>query len=318
MSPFHEGECAVQARVGVREKMAEIGPRLIRDAMPEQHRAFFSQLPFVIVAALDGADQPWAAALAAPPGFITAPSPQRLLVRALPQEHNPLKQALLPGRPIALLGIEPHTRRRNRANGLIKSVANDGIAVSVQQSFGNCPKYIQARQPHYVGDGGTASKLLQHSKQLSPAARALIRAADTFFIATAHPAAPTDDAGRHGADVSHRGGKPGFVRVEKDGTLLVPDFSGNRFFNTLGNIAAHPHAGLLFIDFSNGDLLHLAVDAEIIWEGPVLQSFAGAERLLRFRVREMQHVKDMLPLRWSEAEPSPFLAGTGSWPDSTT
>lgn len=311
--PFHEGECAVQARAGVREKIAELGPHLIRDCMPEQHREFFAQLPFVIIGATDDAGQPWAAALAGPPGFITSPSPRQLVVRALPQTHSPLKPALLPGNAIALLGIEPHTRRRNRANGLIESVGGEGFAVNVRQSFGNCPKYIQARQPRYLGAESAAEVLLQHSTQLSSAARALIRSADTFFIATAHPVAPADDAGQHGADVSHRGGKPGFVRVDDDGALLVPDFAGNRFFNTLGNIAVHPRAGLLFIDFATSDLLYLAADAEIIWNGRELDAFDGAERLLRLRVREMKHVKGALPLRWSEARLSPFLARTGTW-----
>lgn len=314
--PFHAGECAVQERAGVREKMAVVGPRLIRDFMPEQHREFFAQLPFVIVGSVDATGQPWASALAAAPGFITSPSPRQLTVRALPQAHSPLKPALRPGKPVALLGIEPHTRRRNRANGLIESLTEEGFAVSVQQSFGNCPKYIQAREPRYVGADSDAEVLLHHAAQLSPAARALIGGADTFFISTSHPAAPAEGADRHGADVSHRGGKPGFVRVDVDGTLLVPDFSGNRFFNTLGNIAVHPRAGLLFIDFATGDLLYLAVDAEVIWQGHELDSFAGAERLLRFHVREMKHVGADLPLRWGEAQLSPFLDATGSWQDS--
>ena len=36
----------MQARAGVRERMAQLGPRVIRDHMPEQHRDFFAQLPF--------------------------------------------------------------------------------------------------------------------------------------------------------------------------------------------------------------------------------------------------------------------------------
>lgn len=234
-------------------------------------------------------------------------------MRALPQAHSPLGATLLPGGPIALLGIEPHTRRRNRVNGLIESLGSNGFAVGVQQSFGNCPKYIQARQPHYVGAASAAGTLLLHSANLSAAARQLICNADTFFIATSCPVGPHDSAGPHGADVSHRGGKPGFVRVDDDGTLLVPDLSGNHFFNTLGNIAINPRAGLLFIDFATGDVLYLAVDAEIIWLGRELESFAGAERLLRLRVRDMKHVKADLPLRWGEAQLSPVLGGTGSW-----
>jgi len=310
---FHEGECALQERVGVREQLAEIGPQVIRDYMPEQHREFMTQLPFVIVGSVDAADQPWASVLANPPGFIESPSPQQLVVRARPGTFSPLKETLLPGKPIALLGIEPQSRRRNRVNGVVESVSSEGFAVHVRQSFGNCPKYIQARQPEYVGTNGAGGKILQHAGQLDDAARKLILGADTFFIATSYPAAQHANESLHGADVSHRGGKPGFVRVDGDGALLVPDFAGNRYFNTLGNIAVNPQAGLLFIDYVAGDLLYLAVDAEIIWQGAELDAFAGAERLLRLRVREVRHVGGSLPLRWSERRLSPFLEATGSW-----
>jgi hypothetical protein len=108
-------------------------------------------------------------------------------------------------------------------------------------------------------------------------------------------------------DVSHRGGKPGFVHVNDDGTLTVPDFSGNKFFNTIGNLLVNPRAGLLFIDFENGNLLYLAVAAEIIWEGEQISAFEGAERLLRFRVCAARYVQASLPLRWGAAQLSPFL-----------
>ena len=216
---------------------------------------------------------------------------------AKPQALSPLGETLRPGNPVALLGIEPQSRRRNRVNGVLESVAPDCFAVRVRQSFGNCPKYIQARQTEFLGNAGAGGKNLQRSGQLGDAAARLIQGADTFFIATSYPAVDRNNQGQHGVDVSHRGGKPGFVRVDGDAMLTVPDFTGNFFFNTLGNISIHPRAGLLFINFITGDLLYLAVDAEIIWEGSAVESFAGAERLLRFRVREVLLVEAALPLR---------------------
>ncbi len=118
---------------------------------------------------------------------------------------------------------------------------------------------------------------------------------------------------RNGVDVSHRGGKPGFVRVDDARTLSAPDFIGNFFFNTLGNLTLNPRAGLLFIDFENGDLLYLAVTAEILWDGDALSGFTGAERLLRFSVQQAMRVSGAMPLRWGSAEPSPHLARTGAW-----
>ena len=310
---FHEGERAVQERVGVRERLEQLGPRVIRDFMPDQHREFFEQLPFVIAGTVDGSGQPWASVLAQPPGFIRSPDPQHLVLQAQPLWGDPLQDTLADGAPIGLLGIEPHTRRRNRMNGVVQALNASGFGVALSQSFGNCPKYIQAREPVYVEDRLSSRPAVHQAAQLDDAARRMIEAADTLFIATAY-AGDRAEAGRAGGvDVSHRGGKPGFVRVDADGTLTLPDFLGNFFFNTLGNIAVNPRAGLLFIDFDSGDLLYLAVTAEIVWDGPELQAFEGAQRLLRFKVRSMKRVEASLPLRWGQAELSPVLAPTGHW-----
>jgi hypothetical protein len=310
-SPWHEGERAMQARAGVLERMAMFGSRVMRDHMPEQHRTFFAQLPFLIAGSLDGEQQPWASALAAPPGFAHSPDEHHLRIDARAEAGDPLADALVPGAPIALLGIEPHTRRRNRMNGVVEQTDARGFSVAVRQSFGNCPKYIQAREPIYVNDAH-AAPVAHRTRGMDAATRRMVEAADTFFIATAHPLAG-DEAASHGVDVSHRGGRPGFVRLSSDGTLTAPDFVGNSFFNTLGNIAVHPHAGLLFIDFDTGDLLQLAVTAEVVWEGPELAAFEGAERLLRMQVISSLHRPAALPLRWGRAELSPFLDATGSW-----
>jgi predicted pyridoxine 5'-phosphate oxidase superfamily flavin-nucleotide-binding protein len=311
-SPWHEGEQAMQSRAGVLERMAMFGSRVVRDQMPDQHRTFFAQLPFLITGSLDGAKQPWASVLAAPPGFAHAPDEHHLRVDARPEVGDPVADALVPGAPMALLGIEPHTRRRNRMNGVVEQVDAQGFSIAVRQSFGNCPKYIQAREPVFVRDARDAAPA-HRMDVLDAAARRMVEKADTFFIATAHPAAG-DEAASHGVDVSHRGGRPGFVRVSGDGTLTVPDFVGNSFFNTLGNITVNPRAGLLVIDFETGDLLQLAVTAEVVWDGSEPAAFEGAERLLRMRVVEALHRPAALPLRWGPTELSPFLEATGTWP----
>lgn len=309
--PFHEGELAVQERAGVREWIEELGPRVIHDYMPEQHRAFFMQLPLVTAGAVDAHGQPWASVLTGPPGFIHSPDPFRLDIQACPPSFDPLGALLVEGASIGLLGIEPHTRRRNRMNGVIDARREAGFSVSVRQSFGNCPKYIQARRPQYLSEQAARETILHQSQQLDAAARELIRMADTFFIATAYPVASAGSP--YGVDVSHRGGKPGFVRVDEDGTLTVPDFPGNQFFNTLGNISVNPRAGLLFMDFERGTVLYLAVSAHIIWESEEVSAYAGAERLMRFQPITARRVEHALPLCWGEVELSPMLEYTGTW-----
>ncbi len=132
------------------------------------------------------------------------------------------------------------------------------------------------------------------------------------MIATAHVAADAGIAG--GVDVSHRGGEPGFVRIEGQ-RLTVPDFIGNFFFNTLGNLALDPRAGLLFPDFATGDLLYLAVTSEIVWDGPEVDRFDGAQRLMRFTVTRAIRLPGALPFRWSAPDYSPALDRIGGWID---
>ena len=309
-SAWHAGEVAAQRRYGLAERMAEVGRQVVRDYMPEQHRDFFGLLPMLFLGGLDDAGQPWATALAGDPGFVASPDVRTLRIGAGLRPGDPLEGLLRVGDHVGMLGLQPVTRRRNRANGVIEAFDADALTVGVLQSFGNCPKYIQAREHSAVEGEAEQPPRVRRSSTLAAEDRALIEAADTLFIASAHMA-PSAGRGR-GVDMSHRGGRAGFVRVEGD-ELTVPDFAGNYFFNTLGNLTVWPRAGLLFIDYTTGDMLHLAVDAEVIWEGAEVKAFPGAERLMRFRVREVVRNAAALPLRWAAPVMSPFLERTGSW-----
>jgi uncharacterized protein len=318
VSPFHAGEQALQDRTGVRASVERAGQRIVRPFMPDQHRELFAELPMILVGSLDAGGRPWASVLAGRPGFIRSPDPVTLAIAATAQASDPLAENLRAGAPVGLLGIQLETRRRNRMNGTVTSL-DGGVTVRVDQSFGNCPKYIQARAPFFAVDPAVAAPSAVHreSSALSPRAIAMIGAADTFFIATAAAAAGAPGAGvADGVDVSHRGGRPGFVRVSDDGgrtVLTSPDFVGNFLFNTLGNLAVNPRAGILVIDFATGDLLQLTGEATAIWDGPELAAFDGAERLLRFVVAEGVRREAALALRWSAATEAPQLAETGSW-----
>jgi len=204
---------------------------------------------------------------------------------------DPATRAFKTAAPAGLLGIDLATRRRNRANGLIASADRNGFVLDVRQSFGNCPQYIQVREIRRVP---SLSQPTERFEQLDPAARDAISRADTFFVASS---ARTDEA-TGGVDVSHRGGPAGFVRI--DGSVLtIPDFRGNRYFNTFGNLVSEPRAALLFVDFARGDLLHLHGTTEIVWDGPEVRSFPGAERLWRVEVQRGWRRRGALPLRWT-------------------
>lgn len=309
--PWHAGERLLQARAGVAERMAQIGPKIVRDHMPDQHRAFFAQLPFLVIGTVDPQGDPWAGVLEGQPGFAISPDPHTLRVTVMPDADDPVRAGLGPGQAVGLLGIELHTRRRNRMNGRIAAWDGKRFDVAVAQSFGNCPQYIQARDFHFSRSPAMRfAAALPETDQLDDAARALIQSADTFFVASY-----LDDDARGGraVDVSHRGGKPGFVRVDGN-VLTIPDFSGNRFFNTLGNLMANPRAGLVFVDFERGDLLQVSGRAEVVLDSPEIQSFAGAERLWRVHVRRVLRRPGALALRWQFGAYSPTALGTGQWP----
>lgn len=308
-SPWHAGEIAMQQRAGSAEALAAAGPRVVRAEMPQQHRDFFAQLPFIVLGAADAQGQPWATLIAGDPGFVEPTAVDRLRVHALPGDGDPLLGALHERQPVGLLGIQPHTRRRNRANGVIRSLGEAGFALQVTQSFGNCPQYIQSRE----FERATAdTPAVEDGTVLAGHAAALVRGADTFFVAT--QALTGEVSG--GADVSHRGGRAGFVYIDEGGTRLSwPDFAGNRFFNTLGNLMLDPRAGLVFVDFASGDLLHVAGRAEIEWDGADLRAFEGAQRLVRLRIERWRLRRGAFPLRSGGHEDSPTLARTGNWPD---
>jgi hypothetical protein len=284
--PWHIGERRAQVLAGGDYAPGGAG---IRSFMPDQHRLFFAQLPFLVAGTLDDDGAPTATLLASGPGFVASPDPQTLAIAAT--SDTPAGRHLVAGAPVGLLGIELHTRRRNRANGRVAYSGERGLIVAVDQSFGNCPQYIHPRLLELDPD---ARPGIEAFEGLDEAARAQVAAADTFFVATASGASLQGG----GVDVSHRGGPVGFVRVDGD-VLTIPDYRGNRYFNTLGNLVAEPRAALLFVDFDRGDLLQLQGRTEILWDGPAVRAVPGAERLWRLTVERGWRRRAAIPLRWS-------------------
>lgn len=302
-SPWHTGERQLQASAGAAERMAVIGPKVIRDHLPEQHRGFYPLLPYLLLGGVDEHGIPWATMLEGAPGFAHSPDSQTLQIDSLPAAGDPARSALHSGAAVGLLGIDLETRRRNRMNGNVAARGHDSFSVEVTQTFGNCPKYIQLRPVDAIArKPGT---LAQRTDRLDDAARSLIRNADTFFVASY---AEVD--GERAVDVSHRGGNRGFVRVEGD-VLTIPDFAGNLFFNTLGNLQLNPVAGLVFIDFESGDVLHLAGRTALILDGPQVAAFEGAQRVWTLSVEHVVWRPAALALRWRFDGFSPYSLAMG-------
>ncbi|MBB5189779.1 hypothetical protein HNQ50_000489 [Silvimonas terrae] len=306
-SPFHSASLQIQAQLGMGDKMALIGQRTIRSFLPQQHQDFYPQLPFLMVGSVDAAGQPWASILAAPPGFVTARDETHLAVQAWPVAGDPLGQHLAVGAHIGVLGIELPTRRRNRLNGQVAALTGEGWVIAIDQAFGNCPKYIQSRDSVFLAPEEHKPGAPVWLDKLDAAARALIAKADTLFIATSCLVAPAAERPWQGVDISHRGGAPGFVTQNDAGGLTLPDYMGNFHFRTLGNLQLEPRAGLIFIDFATGDLLQVSVTTSMVWDGPRLAQFAGAQRLVDMQVTGALRLPGALPLRFSAPQYSPVL-----------
>jgi hypothetical protein len=301
--PFHHDELEAQARAGGHPFAAGIRP-----FMPDQHRRFFELLPYVLMSVPDEDGWPLATMLTGRPGFVHAPSPTVLRIDALPPTSDPAAAGFRPGNEIGILGLDLATRRRNRANGRVATLDGDGFTVDVAQSFGNCAQYIQTRNIRPVAERRAIRDRLEAVGGLDDDARRLIAASDTFFVASRS----RDRVGTgSGLDISHRGGLPGFVHVNGN-TLSVPDFKGNRFFNTLGNFLGDDRGGLLFVDFATGDVLQAAGTVTIDWDPTPTQRPPSAQRVWRVDVRRSWWRRAALPFTWTFGEYAPTTLKTAA------
>lgn len=318
-SPWHSGERELQQRVGVAERMEIFGRKVIRDHMPEQHRNFYQQLPFAVVATVDSHGDPWVSLLESDTGLAHSPDPKTLHFNTLPRPGDPVRDGLTVGAAIGILGIELHSRRRNRVNGIIAARSEQGFSLHVGHAFGNCPQYIQHRAFSFAASTATPYReTVEQLNELDRSAREFIENADTFFLSSYVDLSAEESPDGHAhrqIDASHRGGKAGFVRVDGN-TLTIPDFAGNLHFNTLGNLLLNPKAGLVFVDFETGDLLHVSGRTELIFDGPEVTNFQGAERAWRLHIQKIIRRPCALKLRWQLHEFSPNALMTGSWADA--
>ncbi len=299
-SPFHLGEQHVQRRLGVRESIEPWARQVVKSYLPEEHRRFYTGLPFLVAAARDTSGRPWATLLTGRPGFIHAPDKRHLRIDATLPGGDALSGALVTGQDLGLLGIDLEARRRNRVNGRVTQ-GGASVHFAVEQAFGNCPQYIRERAWRWMDAVGGDTPVLR-SRRLATPARRWIEGADTLFIASGYRGDGDGDA--FGMDASHRGGPPGFVKVSSDTRLVWPDYAGNNHFNTIGNLVMDPGVGLLFVDFERGSLLQITGRASIDWDSEAVSEYPGAQRLVTVDIDETVELNGVLPLRWSAPKQS--------------
>jgi predicted pyridoxine 5'-phosphate oxidase superfamily flavin-nucleotide-binding protein len=308
---WHLGEIALQRSAGAADALSNHARRVLLPFLTDQLRAFFPLLPFIVVSFVDAKGNPWGTILPGVPGFVSSPTPDILHIGRAPPAGDPFAAALREGASIGLLGIELPTRRRNRVNGIVSTCDGSSFTVTVQQAYGNCPRYIQQRDYADAGElpQNVNGEIFASLDDIE--ARALLHRTDTMFVASY---APGPD-GTPAMDVSHRGGKPGFLRLDDDSGVTIPDFAGNRYFNTLGNILCTGRAGLVVPDFETGDVLLLTGGAAVgVDEGSYAEAAqAGAERLWRMFPRQGRWLRGALPIAFQLRSWSPHTLATGEW-----
>lgn len=288
-SVYHAGELEVQARAGVTEQAQHIGA-IIRSNIPGIAREFLQSQRMVVLATLDSSGQVWASVLTGPPGFVRAVDSQTVQISAIPVPGDPLAENLNHRHEIGMFVVEFSTRRRMKVKGQSEHASDGALIIHATQVYSQCTKYIQARELLTDSNRPVEEPEVIHVHSLTPGQQKWIVNADTFFIASFHP--------ETGADASHRGGNPGFVKVMGRETLVFPNYWGNSMFNTLGNITVDSHAGLLFIDFATGSTLQITGKACVIWDKNRVAEFPGANQLVEYQITQAIETLHAMPLRW--------------------
>lgn len=306
---FHEGELFVQRATGERA-IAERNSRMMYDTVPLAPAAFLAQQRMLVLASVDEAGAPSASLIFGSEGFARASGEVVVIDRRQSQisPGDALLDNLRVDAMLGLLAIELGSRRRYRINGFVSAVTDDAVTLSVREAYVNCPKYIQRRHLLERDEAPLTRPRIARGTVLDPERQALIRGADTLFVASKHPT--------RGADASHRGGEPGFVEVRDERTLRVPEYAGNGLYNTLGNLVVSSQAGLAVLDFDGGRALQLSGSATVVLDAAPpatapqgdLGRAAGAAtgRYWDFTVTRWTELALPRNFRWELLDRSPF------------
>jgi predicted pyridoxine 5'-phosphate oxidase superfamily flavin-nucleotide-binding protein len=283
---LHEGERVVQSRAGL--TVDGWGSAGVGASIPPVAADFLRQQRFAVLAAADDAGAAWVSVLVGPPGFAMARDDRTIVLNRVPDPGDPLAGLFDAERDVGMLMIELGSRKRMRVNGRARR-DGDQLVVRTDQVYSNCPKYIQTRA--YVEDPPPARATSLVTSELTADQQRWIATADTFFVGTY--------VAGLGCDASHRGGNPGFVTVLDGHRLTWPDYVGNSMYMTLGNLELEPRCGLLFVQWEQGQLLHLTGRARVDWNAERAAAVPGAQRLVDFAVERAVHVTGGVPQRWS-------------------
>ncbi|QEM03625.1 pyridoxamine 5'-phosphate oxidase [Mucilaginibacter rubeus] len=270
-SIFHRGEKYIQRESG-ESAMASRNAAMISDKITGSSAMFLQEQQVIYAASVDAEGGLWASVLSGSKGFISLSDYQHLTINLsliLSDRSDIFWTNITEKSGIGLLCMDMVSRRRLRINGRI-SRNGDLLVIRICQVYPVCPKYIQRRDLFYdrvnpTNNTGDLKDWLSRT--------------DTIFVASA------DDQGN--ADMSNRGGNIGFIQLKDERTLRIPDYPGNSMFNTLGNFHVNPPAGILLLDFTNGETIQLSGRAIVHVNEEAGIETGGTERFWDFSIDQV-------------------------------
>lgn len=186
----------------------------------------------------------------------------------------------------------------------------------VRCNYRNCPKYINGRK--LVGHAQTKPFIAYEKRHLTQFERLpkevidFITSADTVFVGSVYRSDPATAAKfpSH-TGMNARGGLPGFMRVSpSDGrSVVLPDYSGNRFMSSLGNVESSKQAALTIVSFTTGDVLYLTGRADNLVGPAALEVMVKHASITVVKTTGFIFIRDAFPVRQqfgTEVERSPY------------
>ncbi|WP_459209658.1 pyridoxamine 5'-phosphate oxidase family protein [Aquimarina rhabdastrellae] len=299
---FNNGELEIQKQLGVIDVAQNISKmisnQIIKGAIP-----FIERQTIAVVSSLDPQGNVWISLLIGDFGFTKVVHPKEIYfdISQIRSVTNDIFYTNIKKVPkIGTLFIELATRRRIRINGDVLQ-EKEKITVNVTESYPNCPKYIQQRGVEKSEITNELHSSQSFGTKLTASQKEWIQNADTMFVGSAG----LDNK----LDASHRGGPKGFVEIDQDDILSIPDYQGNNLYNTLGNLTENPKGGLLFIDFKNKSTLQLTGEVSMVFDQnshEELDKSTGTGRFWYFKVHKWIETKNHHTVDWNFISYSPF------------
>jgi len=252
-SVYHDGERYIQEQMEVRDK-SDSRSSMIYQEMPVVAAQFLESLNFAVLTFSNSKQELFSSVLSDFNSFITILNSKEIVMNLEKSSFIPSDILEEKNLNIGILGLEFENRMRIRVNGKGK-IKDNKLHLIIDNVYSNCPKYINDRK--IIGKVDFFNNSIIHKYAiLEKACKKIIEYSDTFFIASSYE--------NKGADISHKGGKKGFLKILNPTELKFNDFPGNNMYNTLGNIHINPNISILIVDFVNNDILHINGQAKII------------------------------------------------------